>query len=200
MLFCNLLNSNKLCNLCFSYLCFSLHYLSCHFPSSLTSPVPDPLVSVPLYIVCVLPHVFVSSFCDVPCYSDCLSCYCTLYPVLVRRSSSTSSCLNFGMFVADFLVLFWFGHCFFFALCFLFFLVATYCVIVLCLFDKLVCLGSLVFFLLIWLLFNKACFLFPHFLPPLSVCLHMGPQLAMPLVLTLGFADLLHTQKCYITR
>ena len=76
--------------------CFSVHYLTCPFPTSLTSPVPDPLDSVSVYIVFVLPHVFVSSFSDVPRYCVCLSWSC--YSVLVRRSSNVSSCLPFGMF------------------------------------------------------------------------------------------------------
>ena len=51
------------CLLCVSPpLCVSLCYLTCP-PSSLTSPVPDPLGSVSVYLVCVLPAVFVSSFC-----------------------------------------------------------------------------------------------------------------------------------------
>ena len=40
--------------LCF----FSLHYLTCPLPSSLTSPLPNPLVSVSVYIVFFLPRVW----------------------------------------------------------------------------------------------------------------------------------------------
>ena len=37
--------------LCFS-LCVSLCYLTCPFPSSRSSPVPDPLVSVSVFSLC----------------------------------------------------------------------------------------------------------------------------------------------------
>ena len=43
-------------------LCFSLRYLTCPLPSSLSSPVPDPLVSVSVYLVFVLPALLLRLF------------------------------------------------------------------------------------------------------------------------------------------
>ena len=79
---------------------FLLFSFSCVvFPLSafpfLASPVTDPLVSVSVYIVFVLPYVFVSSFCDVPCYSvlfvwpesyvyACVSTLCVWFALLCR--------------------------------------------------------------------------------------------------------------------
>ena len=50
---------------------FSLHYLTCPSPSSFTSPVPDPVVSVSVYLVFVLPAL-ISSLRH-PSASVCLS-------------------------------------------------------------------------------------------------------------------------------
>ena len=46
-----------------------------------TSPLPDPLLSVPVYTVFVLPHVFVSLLRDVPCHAVRLSG--SMIPLLV---------------------------------------------------------------------------------------------------------------------
>ena len=67
-------------------LCFSPRYLTCPLPSSPTSPVPDPLISVPLCAVLVLPHVFpcraalfcVSCAADRRSVSSCLALVCLL--------------------------------------------------------------------------------------------------------------------------
>ena len=60
--------------------CFSLHYLTCPFPSSLTSPVPDPLVSVSVYLAFALPALLVSSSCH-PSASVCLfMLFCSSVP------------------------------------------------------------------------------------------------------------------------
>ena len=67
----------------------SLHYLTCPFPSSLTSPVPDPLVSVSVYLVFVLPGLLICSFCHPSTFVRLLVMFC-----------SVSSCVSLiGMFL-----------------------------------------------------------------------------------------------------
>ena len=89
-----------MCNfLLFSFSCvFSLSVFFHSFPhlsfSLFTPPVPDPPVSVSVYIVFVLPHLLVSSFLDVPFYSIliCLPpCWhldsAPLFPLVFPRAS-----------------------------------------------------------------------------------------------------------------
>lgn len=81
-----------------SPVCFSLSVFFCSLPHLffplLTPPVP--LVSVFVYIVFVLHHVFVSLFRDVPCYSILVYLPPCCHPAF---SPSVSSCVPFGMFL-----------------------------------------------------------------------------------------------------
>ena len=58
-------------SVCFFPQCFSIHFLTCPFPSLVTSPVLDPLFSMSVYLFFVLPEVLVSLF--IPSASVCLS-------------------------------------------------------------------------------------------------------------------------------
>ena len=74
--------------------CFSIRYLICPLPSSLTSPFPNSFVSVSVYTVFVIPHVFVTLLCDVLSHpgmflvslvrhSFVLCLWCTLFSFLL---------------------------------------------------------------------------------------------------------------------
>ena len=110
--------------------CFSLHYLTCPFPSSLTSPVPDPLVSVSVYLAFALPALLVSSSCH-PSASVCLFMlfcssvspvspvwYILLFWFLVFSVDLSFAFFFFGtLFLSQCLVLVFLFSCFF---CFFF--------------------------------------------------------------------------------
>ena len=140
------------------FLCLLFSFYCVFFPLSalqfVTSPLPDPLLSVPVYTVFVLPHVFVSLLRDVPCHA-------------VRLSGSMIPLL--GPPFGKFLVLvscfsFWFELYFFFVLC-LSFLGASF-------WTSFLCLDSL-------FLNNKAHFLFvpPCAAPCVCICIWVLPLL-----------------------
>ena len=88
----------------FSSQCFSVHYLTFPSPSLLTSPVPVPFVSVSVYLVFVVPHVFLSLFW----FSMMFPCYSTLVhlPHVANWHSAPVS-LQWFLF-SPILVCFWF--------------------------------------------------------------------------------------------